>query len=185
MASLGGFKMTEQDTSQNSVLPLGNYALEVSASEMKDTKAGTGQLLAVTMDVLEPEQFHGRKVFYNFNLTNPNPTAQKIGRDELAKLCRAIGLNQDPDDSEELHFKRFVAKIGLEKAQEGYEPKNKPVRFYYPDEGDLPEPGLLDAPPAVKSAPRPANDNRPAAGNDNGARSTQNGGSAKTPWGKK
>ena len=180
MANLGNFKMTEQDTSQSSVLPLGNFALEVSASEVKKTSAGTGTYLATTMDVLEPVEFAGRKVFYNFNLENPNPVAEKIGKDELAKLCRAIGLEQDPDDSEELHFKRFVAKIGLEKAQEGYDPKNKPVRFYYPDEGDLPEPGLLDAPPAGKPAarPAPANDNRPAARPQAGAPKKA------TPWAK-
>lgn len=183
MASLGSFKMTEQDTSQASTVPLGNYGMEVSASEVKKTRAQDGTFLAVTFDIIAPEEFNGRKVFYNYNLENPNPVAEKIGKDELARLCRAIGLEQDPDDSEELHFKPFVAKVGLEKAQEGYEPKNKPVKYYFPDEGNVPEPGLLDAPPAAKARPAaPANDNRAAASAPPAGRPQAGG---RTPWAKK
>lgn len=179
MASLGSFKATEQDTSQSSTLPLGNYKLEVSASEVKRTKADTGTILNVTIDVLEPEQFASRKIFTSYNIENQNPVAEKIGKDDLAKLCRAIGLESDPDDSEELHFKSFVAKVGLEKPQPGYDPRNKIVRYYYPDvDGDVPEPGLLAEPAGTK---RPA----PAPANENNRASAPAAGGKKTPWGAK
>ena len=184
MASLGTRHNTaEHEAPSYGTLPLGNYMLEVSASDVTDTKAGTGKILKLTYDVLEPEQFKGRKIFGNMNIVNPNATAEAIGKGELTALCEAVGLD-GIEDSEELHFKSFAAKVGIEKAQEGYEPRNKILRFYNPEKDDEPVIGLLDAPPASKApATRaPANDNRPAASNDNAA----SGGAKKsTPWGKK
>ena len=188
MASLGGFKATEQNTDQSSgALPIGIYALEMSASEVKKTNAGTGTFLSATFDVVEPEHFSGRKVFINYNLENPNPIAENIGKDELARLVRACGFDHDPDDSEELHFIRFTAKVGLEKEKnDGYERKNKIMLYYYPDEAEakpFPEIGVLDEPPKGKR-PAAANDNRKPAANDNRPAA---GGAKKagTPWGKK
>lgn len=178
MASLN-FNAEDHDTSQSSTLPLGVYVLEVSASEVKPTKGGTGHLLAVTYDVLEPDNFHGRKMFANINIANDNPTAQKIGQEELAKLCRAIGKPKIAD-SEELHFQRFTAKVGLEKPSAGYEPRNKITRFYFPDEGELP-PAAIDAVQPTAAVKPAANDNRSAPANDNAAPAAKKA----LPWGKK
>jgi hypothetical protein len=184
MASLGKFDATQHDTEGGSydVLPDGIYKLEVSASEVKPTKANNGTILKLTYDVVEPEQFKGRKIFGNINIENANVTAQEIGQKELASLCRACSLSTI-DDSEELHFIAFTAKVGMEKAQEGYEPRNQIKRFYFPDQ-DVPE---------VSVTAKPANDNRrpaPAAANQNkpanDTRQTNNAGApaTKRPWGK-
>lgn len=191
MASLGGFNAGDQDTSQRSTLPLGIYRLEFEASDVVPTKAGNGQILKATINVIEPESHKGRKMFWQENIANSNAVAEKIGKDNLAKVIRAMGdVRADPEDTEELHFHPFVAKVGLDKAQEGYEAKNKIVAYYYPDEATdekpLPTPGLLAEPPAGK-APVAANQNRQPAANSNDSRSTGNGGSAVTkkganPW---
>ena len=191
MASLGKkFDATEHSTEQRdySNLPDGVYKLEASASEIKTGDNGTG--LNLTFDVVEPEAFKGRKLFNYINIEHKNVQAQEIGQRELASLCRACGLDSI-DDSEELHFVAFTAKIGMgkdskEKNADGtpkYAAKNEIKTYYFPDAGNVPEPAVAAA-----------NDNarKPAAVNDNGARQTGNASSASTatgdkpkrPWGK-
>lgn len=176
MAKLGQtFDPTSHDTTQTefSTLPLGIYRLEVTASDVVPTKAGTGTILKLTYDVIEPEEFKGRKIFANMNIENQNAVAQQIGQKELASLCRAIGLS-DLSDSEELHFHAFTAKVGLEKPQEGYAQRNRIVRFYFPDEGNVPEPTIdAEQPKAAASKSAPANDNNPAPA------------AGKRPWGQR
>lgn len=179
MASLGQtFDPTAHDTTQAeySTLPLGIYRLEVTASDVVPTKAGTGTILKLTYDVIEPEEFKGRKIFANMNIENQNAVAQQIGQRELASLCRAIGLS-DLSDSEELHFHAFTAKVGLEKPQVGYAQRNRIVRFYFPDEGNVPEPTIDAVQPRLA-----ANDNRPAARPAQQAAAPAAG---KRPWGQK
>lgn len=195
MASLGKkFDATEHNTEQRdySNLPDGIYKLEVSASEIKTGDNGTG--LNLTLDVVEPEELKGRKLFNYINIEHKNVQAQEIGQRELASLCRACGLDSI-DDSEELHFVAFTAKIGMGKDSKAkkadgspeYPAKNEIKRYYFPDQGDIPQPEVTGPPPA-------ANDNRRQAANDNGsARSTQNSSSASSastagkarPWGNK
>lgn len=188
MANIGKFSATEHDTEQRDYenLPDGIYALEVTQSEVAPTSKGDGTILKLRYGVIEPEDLKGRLIFGNITLENPNAQAQEIGQKQLASLCRAIGLSEI-EDSDELHFQRFVAKVGLSKARTGkdgktYDPRNEVKRFYFPDADDMPEIGIT-APAAT--APKPANDNRPASGD---ARTTGNGGAAATksrPWGRK
>jgi len=175
MASLGQtFDPTAHDTTQAeySTLPLGIYRLEVTASDVVPTKAGTGTILKLTYDVIEPEEYKGKRFFGNMNIENQNAVAQQIGQKELASLCRAIGLS-DLSDSEELHFHAFTAKVGLEKPQEGYAQRNRIVRFYFPDEGNVPEPTIDAEQPKQTAKPAPANDNKPAPA------------AGKRPWGQR
>ncbi len=164
MASLGSrFDATAVDTTQREYenLPAGDYKLEVEKSDVGATSTGEGMILKLTYNVIEPLEYAGRKIFGNMNLENKNEQAQKIGQEQLASLCRAVGVD-GIEDSEELHYKTFVAKVGLSKARTGkdgkvYEPRNEIKKFYFPDEGAVPE---------AKAAPQAANDNLPAA-NDN------------------
>lgn len=178
MASLGTtFDATTVDTTPREFenVPEGDYDLEVEASEVKDTNDGTGKRLAITYRVISGE-YENRKIFGGINIVNKSAQAQEIGQRELASLCRACGI-ASIEDSEELHFIAFKAKVKIGKpSKDGqYPARNEIARFYYPDEGDVPE---------SKPAPKP---------NPSTARSTQNGGSAATkpaaagarPWGKK
>jgi Protein of unknown function (DUF669) len=191
MASLGQtFDATSVDTTQQDFdnIPPGDYELEVEASELKDTKDGTGKLLALTYRVISGD-YAGRKIFGNINIVNKNPQAQEIGQKELASLCRAIGLTAI-EDSEELHFQAFHAKVKIgkdskDKNADGspkYAARNEIARFYFPDEG---------GPPETKPEPTPVSTPAPAKPNPSTARQTQNGGSAASkpagarPWGKK
>jgi hypothetical protein len=160
------FDATAHDTTQSdySELPNGIYRLEVEASDVVDTKAGTGKMLKTTMSVLEPEEYKGRKLFTSYNLQNVSADAEAIGKRQFASLCRAIGA-EAVDDSEDLHLRGFTAKVGLGKpSKDGQYPARAEIkRYYFEDEGKLPEPAIDAVQPVVA---KPANDNRPAA-NDN------------------
>lgn len=189
MANLGQtFDATQHDTEQKdfSDVPNGDYELEIEASEVKPTKAGTGTLLSTTMSIIAPEEFKGRKLFESYNLENPNPQAQEIGQRQFAALCRAIGVQQ-VEDSDELHFKSFTAKIGMGKASADgkYPARNEIKRYYFPDEGNVPEAGIDTVQP-----PAAANDNNPSqkAANDNQPAEQQQaatGTAGRRPWGAK
>jgi hypothetical protein len=196
MAQLGTkFKATEHDTTQNDYpeLPNGIYDLEIIQSEVKDTSGpkGKGKMLALRISVVAPEEQKGRLLFNNIMLEHDVASTQEIGQKTFAKLCRALEVDE-VDDSDELHFKSFRAKIGLGKPSKEKNADDSPVyparaeikAYYYPDEGDMPEVGVTD-PVASNDNRKPANDNRPASGD---ARTTGNGGAAATgksrPWGK-
>ncbi len=71
-------------------IPLGTYYFTVSESTEKPTKDGTGAMLAMTFECLD-EAYKGRKVYFNFNLSNRNKTAVDIGRKQLRAFCQVIG----------------------------------------------------------------------------------------------
>ncbi|WP_457659558.1 DUF669 domain-containing protein [Sinorhizobium medicae] len=176
------FNAQDHDTTQSdySELPNGVYKLEIEASDVVPTKAGTGTILKTTMSVIEPEQYKGRKLFSTFNLENQNPQAQEIGQKQFASLCRAIGVSE-VNDSEDLHFHAFTAKIGLGKAQNGYPARAEVKRYYFEDEGNVPEPAIDAVQPTP--AATPANDNRQAAARP-AAAAAPAGGARKNPWSK-
>lgn len=185
MAKLGNtFNATEHDTEQRGEyeeLPNGDYQLEIEASDVVPTSTGTGTILKTTLVVVAPESHKGRKLFNNYNLENANAQAQEIGQRQFASLCRAIGVDS-VDDSEELHFRVFSARIGLGKpSKDGKYPARAEIkRYWYPDEGNMPEPAIDANQPA--KAPAPANDNRQAA---KPAAAASGAPAARRPWGSK
>lgn len=191
MASIGAkFDATSVDTTQVDYenLPEGIYRLEVIQSEVAPTSKGDGTLLKLRYSVIEPEEYKGRLIFGNITLENPNITAQEVGQRQLAGLCRAIGLSEI-EDSDQLHFLAFTAKVGLGKASKEKNADGSPKyparveirKFFFPDEDNAPEIGIATPKAANDNAPgrAPANDNKPVA-------TQQTGGAAKSrPWGKK
>jgi hypothetical protein len=133
-----------------SPLPDGTYTAIINRSELKVTKAGNGQYLEVAFEIIEGDK-KGRLLFHKMNLQNPNPTAEKIGRAELAKLCQACGVD-NPKESEQLHDIPVVIKVGLDKN----DPKRNAVKGIAPV-GDAWEPPKAEAKAApVKAEVKPA-----------------------------
>ena len=157
MAQLGQrFDASAIDTESRDYeeLPNGIYQFETTEAEVKPTANGNGTILKITDTVIAPEAFKGRLLFSNINIENANAVAQEIGQRDLAMRCRALGLT-GVDDTDELRLIAFTAKVGLGKpSKDGQYPARAEIkRFYYPDQGDIPEPAV-DGPAA--------NDNRPA-----------------------
>jgi len=83
-------------TSQFDPLPEGWYNVNITGAELKTTKAGSGQYIAIKYTVTGPTM-QGRVVFGNLNIKNPNPKAEEIGRQQLGEIMRATGLAKVTD----------------------------------------------------------------------------------------
>jgi hypothetical protein len=93
MANLGKSFLAEDLPSGGSYecLPAGWYTATIHSAELKTTKAGTGQYIAVRYDVTGPTH-QNRVVYGNINIDNANPKAEEIGRQQLRSLMESIGL---------------------------------------------------------------------------------------------
>ncbi|KAB1068883.1 DUF669 domain-containing protein [Methylobacterium planeticum] len=125
-------------------MPEGDYNVQIVESEIAPTKSG-GDMLKLTLEVIDG-QFANRKVWDNLNIRNSNAVAQGIAQRALADICAAT--NTGPiTDSEELHFKPFVATLKIEPSRtvgdRTYDARNG-VKRYKARGGQ---------PPAGKSAP--------------------------------
>lgn len=188
------FDATEHDTTNTDfeLLPNGVFRLEVSAGDVKQDE-NNNISLNLAVDVIEPEEYAKRKFFLWIDLEHSDAEFQARGQKEFAKLCRAIEVD-GVDDTDELLFKPFMARVkkgeaGIgKKSGKPYKAKNSISRYYYPDEGNVPEPAIDDVQPAAKPAttrPAAANNNqRPAANQNAPAAATAKPAGAR-PWGKK
>jgi putative intracellular protease/amidase len=129
-----------------SPIPDGDYAVLIEDSEMKDTKAGTGQYLQFTLSVIDG-QYAGRKLWERLNLVNPNQTAVDIAQRTLSAICHATGV-MAPQDSAELHGKTMVVKVGRDKNNAD----QNTIKAYKRMDGARPAPAQSAAPPRA-SAP--------------------------------
>jgi hypothetical protein len=77
-------------------LPAGWYTAAITQATVKDTKAGTGRYISLKYDITGPSH-QGRTIFGNLNISNPNPKAEEIGRQQLGDIMRAIGLAKVTD----------------------------------------------------------------------------------------
>lgn len=92
------FDLSDVKTQSNEVLPVGKYICNVTDAELKDTKAGTGQYIKVELTIKGPEHTN-RKIFTQFNVSNPNAQAAEIGRSQLKTLLVSAGY-PNPDKLE-------------------------------------------------------------------------------------
>jgi len=113
----------------HSPVPPGEYILEIEDTDLRPTKSGEGEYLSVTFSIADGPHL-GRKVFENFNLSNPNPEAERIARSQFAALCIAAGKAK-VGDSIELHGTRIIGSVGVEKRKDSGELRNR-VRGYQP-----------------------------------------------------
>ena len=97
-------------------LPAGWYNVTITGAELKATKAGTGEYIAVRYDVAGPTHA-GRVVFGNLNIKNPNPTAESIGRQQLGELMRAAGFAK-VEDTDQLIGGQLQIKLDIRKSEQ-------------------------------------------------------------------
>lgn len=130
-------------------LPAGWYSVTINDAEIRTTKAGNGQYIAVRYDVTGPTH-QGRVVFGNINISNPNPKAEEIGHQQLGQLMRAIGLTQ-VSDTDQLIGGSLEIKLAIRKSDE-YGDSNDVKAFKAIAGSSAPAPMQQQA-PAAQSAP--------------------------------
>lgn len=130
-------------------LPDGWYNVAIAGAEVKNTKAGTGQYIAIKYTVTGPTH-QGRVVFGNLNIKNPNPKAEEIGRQQLGDLMRAIGIPKIKD-TDQLIGGNLSIKLIVKPADGQYDASNDIKGFKAISGATLPAPSATP-----QSAPAPA-----------------------------
>lgn len=135
-------------------LPPGWYSATITGAEIKSTKAGNGEYIAVKYSITGPTH-QGRIIFSNLNIKNPNPKAEEIGRQQLGDVMRSIGLAR-VDDTDQLIGGSLVLKVEV-REDEKYGAGNEVKGFKAVAGGSMPLPTLtmpvLAAPVTGKAAP--------------------------------
>lgn len=149
MALLPSFDFDAVQTNDFAPLPVGEYTAAIVESEEKQTKAGTGSYLNLTLEVIEGN-FKGRKVWERLNLNNPNQTAVNIAQQTLKAIHIAQGKSSPALDSSELHNVPMKIKVTVRDDPQ-YGPSNE-IKAYGPV-GSAPAPQPAAAPHPV---PQPA-----------------------------
>jgi hypothetical protein len=112
-------------------LPAGWYNSTINKAELKATKDGTGQYIAIRYDITGPTH-QGRVVFGNVNIRNKSEKAEEIGRAQLGDIMRALGLKQ-VTDTDQLIGGALQIKLDI-KTDEQYGTRNE-VKGYKAAEG--------------------------------------------------
>lgn len=130
------------------------YTAMITESEMKPTRGGDGSYLEITLEVIAPQQFAGRKLWDRLNLNNPSEKAVEIAYQTLSAICHATGVIQ-VQDSQQLHNIPMDVKVGLSKVTDEYpEPRNE-VKGYRPVQGGTAAaPQGMSAPQGAPQAPQ-------------------------------
>jgi hypothetical protein len=130
-------------------LPAGWYTASITGAELKNTKAGTGQYIAIRYDIIGPTH-QGRIVFGNLNIRNPNPKAEEIGRQQLGEVMRAIGIAK-VQDTDELIGGQLSIKVDI-RSSEQYGDQNE-VKGFKAIAGSTPPAPVAKAAASGKAAP--------------------------------
>ncbi len=118
-------------------LPAGKYLAEITESEMKAVKSGSGTYLQLVFTVIEGP-CKGRKVWDRLCLNHSKDLTQKIARGNLSAICRAVGVMQ-PRDSVELHNLPLVITVNCRKRKDTGEINNE-VKGYAKRESAVSQP---------------------------------------------
>lgn len=119
MANLGqSFNAQDLPQSEQNYdpIPAGWYDVTINSAELRNTKAGNGQFIAVRYDVVGPSH-QGRVVWGNINIRNPNPKAEEIGHQQLGELMRAIGLTR-VEDTDQLVGGACQIKVSVSQSEQ-------------------------------------------------------------------
>ena len=162
------FRTTEPQSFEP--VPAGEYILQVTSAELRQTKSGTGLMVNVCFDIIGPE-YQGRKIFQNYNIRNDNTVAENIGKQQLKALTVAAGITADLRDTDQLLGATVKASVVVKPASGQYEAKNEAKNYkeagaVMPGIGGVPTGdavtpasggGFSQAFPQSQSQPQPAN----------------------------
>jgi hypothetical protein len=118
------FDVTTMPVSERNFEPLpeGWYSSHITQAELKPTKDGTGKYIKCRYDITGPTH-QGRVVFGNINIRNKNPEAERIAREQLGELMRAIGLVK-VNDTDQLIGAECSIKLVIRPADGQYDAGN-------------------------------------------------------------
>lgn len=107
----------ELNDSAPEILPVGDYTMQITQSDLRDTKAGDGQYIWLELEILGPK-YVGRRYWERVNLFNKNETAVRIAKKTLGSICKAVGVAEF-QDTEQLHFKPMKVVVKHKENKQG------------------------------------------------------------------
>ena len=119
---------TEQQPASDKLRDGGTYIMIAESLEAKPTKKGDGTFIAAKFKVVDGA-CDGKTIWGNFNIANPSPVAERIGKEAMASLTKAVGY--DPANVEDLKllcFIPFSAELKMERDAQN-ETRFKVVKF--------------------------------------------------------
>ena len=148
MADLTGFDASKVEPGGGAI-PKGEYQVVIVESDKVATKAGTGHLLKLKLQIVEGEH-KGRTLTDRLNLWNPNEVASRIAQGTLSAICRAVNV-LTPQGSEQLHHKQLTAVVDVRQLDEGVANE---VKGYKPRQTSAP-PSFGGATASASGKPNP------------------------------
>jgi hypothetical protein len=134
-------------------IPAGNYTATIGGAEVKTTKDGSGQYIALRLDITGPSH-EGRVVFTNLNIRNRNPKAEEIARQQLGDIMRACGLST-VTDTDQLIGHTLQIKVSVKPATDEYAAGNEVKGFKAVAGGIPPKAASAQAAPTGGATPPP------------------------------
>ena len=158
-----GFDSTQVAPSEDfSPVPPGEYPAIITGVEVKKTKAGTVQYLALEFTI-SAGPCQGRKIWNNLNLINPNPKAVEIAQRDLSAICQAVGKPRVQHESELMNCS-ITLKVAVKDDRnevKAYKPAAAPTQaaptpaYNPPQAAPTPAYNPPQAQPAAPAAPAP------------------------------
>jgi hypothetical protein len=150
MAALNFNAKEVEPSAPITILPPGRYPVAITKTEMKATKAGTGEYLSIELTISSGTGAN-RKLWANLNLDNPNQQTVEIARRELSAICHAVGVLQ-VNDSDELLGREMMVDVGVGKRKDTGEDQNT-IKAYSALGSAPAKAAMPAAKPAAKAAP--------------------------------
>jgi len=108
------FNAAEVQPSSFDAIPAGTYEAVIANSESKPMKSGNGMGFNFEFEIVSGDQ-KGRKVFAWITFEHrTSPDAQRIGREQLSAICRAVGVTQLTDTTQ-LHNLPMTITVAIDK----------------------------------------------------------------------
>ena len=108
------FNAAEVQPSSFDAIPAGVYEAVIANSESKPMKSGNGMGFNFEFEIISSDH-KGRKVFSWITFEHrTSPDAQRIGREQLSAICRAVGVTQ-LNDTTQLHNLPMMITVAIDK----------------------------------------------------------------------
>ena len=151
------FNATDLQDVDSDFKPLkkGNYLLEIDVCERVDTKTlneqgnPKGENLHLQFTVLDSDTGEGknRRLFENHLIRHENPTATEMGRNKIAELGKAVGLDSFNIKSTSQFLNKVLrADLEVKPASNGYPAGNEVTRYMAYQEEETPAVNVITPP---------------------------------------
>lgn len=109
-------------------VPAGNYVLKCTGAQVKETRSGDGRYIKVEFTILAPS-YQNRKVYANFNISNPSQQAEAIGLRQLKAFTEAAGMREPLNDDQQLVGLEVMGAVVIRPGDGRYGDSNEIKRY--------------------------------------------------------